>query len=364
MSARVAAQRVAVVGAGNGGLAVAGMAALAGCTVRLHDVDERVVGPLAYAGGFEVRGSESGWAAVEAATCDLGEALEGAQIVILVVPGPSQHAAGVALRPYLGPEHVVIVLPGCTGGALEVAATISASERGVLVAEVDAFPYACSKPTPTTSEIAATKAVVHVGCLPAGEAGRAISAISSFLPQTVAAPTVLHTSLSNVNPVLHVPPMVANIGWIESAGASFDFYGDGISPAVAELVAAYDAERVSVAAALDVEVAPLLEWVAEAYGIDEPDVHGAVQALHRRVFGPMKAPPTLVHRYLTEDVPCGSVPTASLGRQLGVPTPVHDSLIQLASLACGEDFWANGRTTETLGIGGLTATEIRAHVGG
>ena len=73
----------------------------------------------------------------------------------------------------------------------------------------------------------------------------------------------------------------------------------------------------------------------------------------------MPAPATLDHRYLTEDVPCGAVPVASLGRQLGVDVNVTDRCVELAAALSGRDFRATGRSVERLGLAGLTAAEIR-----
>lgn len=355
------APRLAVVGAGNGGLAIAATAAAAGCRVRLHDIDQAVVEPIAAAGVLTLLGQRGGTVSIDVATTDIAAVVDGADMIVVVVPGPAHRAAAEALRPHAQRGQVVVVVPGCTGGALEVATALGAATAGVTVAEADAFPYACSKPAPTTTAITATKAIVGIGALPARAADSVVAAVALFLPQARALPTVLHTSLSNVNPVLHVPPMLANIGWIES-GARFDFYADGITRAVAQVVAGYDAERVAVATALGVSVQPLLQWVEETYAIASDDVYRAVQALHRDVYGPMPAPHTLDHRYLVEDVPCGTVPTSSLGSEVGVDTPIHDAMIEIASRVCREDFSTTGTTAEKLGLSNVGAAGIAARV--
>jgi glycerol-3-phosphate dehydrogenase len=48
------------------------------------------------------------------------------------------------------------------------------------------------------------------------------------------------------------------------------------------------------------------------------------------------------------DIPMSLVPMASLGEMLGVPTPTIKSLIHLASVIHGRDYWAEGRTAERL----------------
>ena len=76
----------------------------------------------------------------------------------------------------------------------------------------------------------------------------------------------------------------------------------------------------------------------------------------------MPAPQTLNHRYLVEDVPCGTVPTSSLGSEVGVATPIHDAMIEIASRVCREDFWTTGRTAEKLGLSSVGVAGIAARI--
>ena len=75
-----------------------------------------------------------------------------------------------------------------------------------------------------------------------------------------------------------------------------------------------------------------------------------------------KGPSSADSRYLTEDVPMGLVFFASLGKALGVPTPIAEALINIASAVGQTDYWKTGRTLERLGLGGLSAAELRAYV--
>ena len=63
-----------------------------------------------------------------------------------------------------------------------------------------------------------------------------------------------------------------------------------------------------------------------------------------------------------EDTMNGLVPLASVGKALGVKTPIMDAFITLASIICGRDFASEGRTAEKLGFAGKTAAEIREMV--
>jgi opine dehydrogenase len=67
-------------------------------------------------------------------------------------------------------------------------------------------------------------------------------------------------------------------------------------------------------------------------------------------------------RYLTEDIPMGLAPWASLRKGLGAATLTVTMIIRLASLVKRTDFWAEGRTLERAGFAGKTASEILAAV--
>jgi len=52
------------------------------------------------------------------------------------------------------------------------------------------------------------------------------------------------------------------------------------------------------------------------------------------------------------------VPIASIGNQLGVPTPNIDSIIKIGSTILNMDFRKLGRTVDKLGLNNLSSTEI------
>lgn len=336
---------VAVVGAGDGGLAVAGWLALHGARVALHDIDEAALAPVAERGAIEVRGVVEGEAPIALATSDLADAVDGASLVVVVVPGTEVGAAARALAPHVGADQIVLVMPGGTGGALEAAAAIGASA----VAEADAFPFICSRPEPGVARIDGVKRAFSIGVAGDADAAAVVAEVRRWFPDVRAAPSVLHTSLSNMNALLHVAPTVLNAARID-AGERFEFYTEGITPAVVEALAAYDAERLAVAAALDVEVASLTTWAEQTYAVAAGSFADTIGRLQRDVYGGVLAPTTLQHRFLLEDVPCGTVPVASIGRALGVDTPLHWDLVGLASLLTGRDLVAEGRTAERLGV--------------
>ena len=357
-----ASRHIAVIGAGNGGLAVAAWTGVHGWQVRIHDIDAATVEGLRAAGVVEVAGVISGTAPLECVTGDVSEAIAGADLVVVVVPAWAQGQVATELAPHLSDEQIVLVMPGCTGGALAVSEVLAANGRRRQVLECDAFPFACTRPSPNRSEIAAVKAAFGIAAVPAAVAQETVATVIDAFPQAQVLPSVLHSGLTNINPVMHVGPMLLNAGRIEHTNGDFAFYAEGLTPAAVRVVMAYDAERLAVADALGVRVPSLADWLASAYGLSTGELPARLEGL-KRVLGSAKAPPAMRHRYLTEDVPFGTVPVASLARELGVAAGTHEALIELASIALGEELWATGRTATTLGLAGLDAEGMRRRVG-
>jgi opine dehydrogenase len=152
--------------------------------------------------------------------------------------------------------------------------------------------------------------------------------------------------------------MLLNAGWIEHTKGDFKFYFEGTTPAVARVVQALDRERLALLEAVDLTPVPAMRWYYRqgCTPIETDSVYEAFQA-----GGPdqnLKAPSSLDHRYVIEEVNYGLVPLASLGRMLHVPTPNMDALIRIASTTSDRDFWAEGLTAEKLGIVGMSLHEL------
>ena len=76
----------------------------------------------------------------------------------------------------------------------------------------------------------------------------------------------------------------------------------------------------------------------------------------------IKAPRSLRHRYIFEDVPFSLVPMVSLGAQFGVDTWAIDAMIRLACVTHGTNFYARGRTVDDMGLKGLRVSEVKRYV--
>ncbi len=353
--------RVAVIGAGHGGLAVAGLLALRGHDVRIMDVNPAVIAPVAQRGAIEMTGHVEGTAKIALATTAIGDATRGADVVMVVVPGDAHGAVASAMAPHLADGQTIVLHPGGTGGAFELAASfrrLGVTVRPV-IAEVESFTFGSKTVAPATSRIGTVKKRNGIAALPARDTATVLERLHDDFPQLVAAPTVLQTSLNHMNAMLHVATMLMNAGWIETTKGAFEFYRDGVSPAVARVMEAVDRERMAVSEALGGQAIPLRVWIKETYGVEEPTLFETIQTLHARVYKASPAPGSLASRYLAEDVPTGIVPLAALGAACGVATPTMNLLIDLASTVHGVDHRTAGRSLARMGLDGQSADGIR-----
>ena len=69
-------------------------------------------------------------------------------------------------------------------------------------------------------------------------------------------------------------------------------------------------------------------------------------------------PFSIQNRYVTEDVPVGCHVYHELGKKFGVPTPVIDSMITIASTMVGTNFYETGVTLEDLDIGHMDKEQL------
>lgn len=349
-----------VVGAGHGGQAMAAYLSLRGFRTRLYNRRAHRIEPIRVRGGIELDGEVRGFARLELATTDLERAVAGAHVVMVVVPAFAHAAVARAMAPYLVSGQVVVLNPGRTGGALEFAHVLDQAgcPAEVVVAEAQTFLFASRSVGPAMSRIFRIKNAVPVAAIPARDTAACLERLTAAFPQFVAAPNVLKTSLDNVGAIFHPAPTLLNTGRIEDTHGAFEYYHGGITPSVARVMEALDAERAAVGLALGIPVMTAREWLEIAYGATGQNLWEAV--LDNAGYAGIRAPASMETRYLSEDVPAGLVPMASLGRALGVPTPTMDAVITLASTIHAVDYWATGRTVERLGLAGLGAEAIRA----
>lgn len=354
-----------VMGAGNGGKTMAAHLALMGFSVTLYNRTAERVAPIKARRGIDLEGPEGsprGFGRLRCVTSDVAEAVADAEIIMIVVPATAHAPIARNIAPYLCDGQTVVLHPGRTGGSLEFLKQLR--EHGcsadVTVAEAETLLYACRSDGPAQARIFRIKDAVPLAALPATRTGQVLEALADAFPQFIPGETVLHTGLNNMGAIFHPTLALLNAGRIESTGGEFQFYIDGVTPSVAHVLDGLDRERVTVAAAVGIRARTAREWLELAYNATGDTLY---EAIHNQPgYRGIKAPPTMNHRYIWEDVPMSLVPIAALGDRYGVETQTIKSIIHLACIVHQTDYWRRGRTLDKMGIGQLSVGEVVRYV--
>jgi opine dehydrogenase len=358
-------EKYTVIGSGHGGKAMAAHLALMGFKVTLFNRTAEHVSFLKKRGGIDLEsyeGGPHGFGKIVRVTSDYSEAVKGAQVIMVVVPSSAHVDVAKGVAPFLKKGQIVILHPGRTCGAIEFAKVLrdQGCRADVTIAEAETFIYASRSDGPAKARIFRMKEAVPLAALPATRTASVLDAIQPAYPQFIDGINVLNTSLNNMGAIFHPALTILNSGWIEATHGDFEFYIDGVTPSVARLLEALDRERVTVASSMGIRARTSLEWLKLAY-----DTNGEIlyEAVHNQpgYYG-IKAPPTLNHRYIFEDVPMSLVPIAAMGAHYGVSVRGIDSIIRLACILHQTDYWRRGRTLEKLGLEQLSVSEVTRYV--
>ncbi|MGB9754482.1 NAD/NADP octopine/nopaline dehydrogenase family protein [Roseiflexus castenholzii] len=357
--------RYTVIGAGNGGKAMAAHLALMGFETTLYNRTPEHIEAIRQRRGIELDSGETGprgFGQLALVTSDMKEALDRCDVAMVVVPSSAHAEVARAMAPHLRDGQIILLHPGRTCGAIEVAKVLR-DERcraDVTVAEAETFIYASRSDGPAQARIFRIKEAVPLAALPAYRTGDVLGVIRDAFPQYIDGGNVLRTGLNNMGAIFHPALTLLNAGRIESTRGDFQFYIDGVTPSVARVLEVIDRERVTVAAALGIRARTAQEWLALAYNATGDSLYEAIQ--NQPGYYGIKAPPTLNHRYIFEDVPMSLVPIAALGQRYGVAVAGIDSIIRLACIIHRTDYWRRGRTLDRLGIANLSVSELTRYV--
>lgn len=345
-------KKICVIGAGNGGSAIAGDMTLAGHEVRLFEFPEYAgnIQPIVDAGGIDVTGiARTGFATVALATTNLEEAVRGADVIMATTQALGHERVGRELAPFLTNGQAVILWPG-SGGTLTVRKVWDdlGFDRKVILAEGVTFPYCCRRlrgpGTVNIHRIDGPKMLL--AALPASDTAAAIAALEgTYAHMVTPGVSILEPALYNVNIIVHPVGALLNMGRIEYSKGEFYMYKEGITPSVKKVIHAMDQERSAVFTAMGYR----------PYTYDEIFFDCFNMTVEAFAATSSKGPFSMQDRYVTEDIPMGASLTVSLARKLGVKTPTYDTMIYLASLVNDTDFYSGGRTLANLGLDGLSA---------
>jgi opine dehydrogenase len=350
--------KIAVLGAGNGGQAMAAYLALKGCLVNLYNRSPIKIEAVKKLGGIFLSGVCQGFGRLNVISSDISQVIEDVDLLMIVTPAGAHRFFAEQLSPYLKDGQKIVLNPGRTGGALEFYNLLQDYHctADVIISEAQTFIFASRIIGPAQARIYGIKKHVSVAAFPSSRTRELIDDLSEILPQFSPVENVLKTSLDNIGAIFHPAPTLLNMAWIESTSGDFPYYKKGISPSVCKIIEKMDMERMKVAYAFDVEPISAADWLRLSYGVKGKNLYELLQ--RNKQYQEISAPGNISHRYVLEDVPMSLVPIASLAESVGVAAPTINLIIDLANIIYGRDFRVEGRTVDSLGIQGLSKKEL------
>ncbi len=396
---------IAILGAGGVGKPCAADAKLAGREVRLWDDPRFAPKTLKYVEktGLKLSGNQRnlmmferrGVAHLDMVTDDLAKAVHGAGIVVIATVALGHEALFKKLIPLLEDGQFIYIIPDNFGSLLLARLMREANcKTKVVVGGWGTSPYGArvlKHGGITTNEVSIIDrvCVMRGAALPATDTDALLESAKYFPPfdQVFFAEngddfgfqkgdTALDVSISNVNPVIHVPgailgaAVMQNYEFLGHKIQNYSLYADAFCPAISEVQVKFWGESEAVAKAAGTTVAPVdtdyffakstiygPEYMGKGYKIPFNEDY----TLKREPYG--DGPYSLDNRYITEDVPIGCHIVSELGKKFGVKTPIQDCMITLAETMTGRELVkAAGYSLEYLGIAHMNKQQLNDYL--
>ena len=366
---------IAVIGTGGGGLTIAAELGLNGRPVTLADQPRFSAGLEAAeaAGGIELTfrtsltdtTAESQLAPLKATSTDVVAAVAGAELVIICVPAFG-HEPLAGLLATVWQQGQTVLWVGEPGGGFAATAALRQIGRRpeVTFADTNTLPYYGALVSAPGKVGAIRKSGgTLVSALPSSRIDAVASVAAGIWPWVTEAESVWETLLLNFNAIDHVPAMLCNLGPIQQPEGTFSLWGTGGTRGVVNIIEALDNEYLEMRRALGIANETPYEDYLVGQGLAPAKGADLHETLHSSLLPTLQfrcSPDALDHRFVSEDIPYSLVLASSLGRELGVATPMIDSLIVVGSVASQCDYAAGGKTLAGWDLEGLGVEGLRA----
>lgn len=343
--------KIAIFGAGNGGVAAALEMTERGHEVTLHHEETRMQGldtlksrKTATLNGKEITFHEF--------TNDASVAVSGKDVLMLAIPAFAIEDVSRVIVPHLEDGQMVYINSAAAMGALRFRNIMKEMnvEKSVKVGDSMSLTYASRYDKETNAAtIYGHNQYNLFSAYPSSDTDEMLEVLSQMYDHFVPAKNIVEVLLNNGNPESHPGPSILNAGRIDYAGDSFYLYTQGMTEHTINVVHEIDKERQEICRTLGFDaVDKSTRSVRSGYFKDGLTL---LEQYHTSdLLKDLLGPTHLENRYITEDVSNGLVLWASIGDAIGVETPTMDSVIQLTGVLLGRDYFDIGVTLDKMGI--------------
>lgn len=349
--------KIAILGGGHGCYAAAADLSELGHEVRLWRRDAAALQPVIAAGSIVLKDSDGAREVrIARATADIGEALRGAQLVVLPSPAIAQEDIARAMAPHLVDGQVVFLPPGTFGSFVMARIVRQAGNRAdVAWAETGTLPYLARKHGDREVNVTIRAVRLPTGVYPARRSAHALAVIRAAYPAAHGCGDALSGALMNAGPVIHPPLIVMNAAPLQHF-ERWDIHNEGTQPSVRAVTDRLDQERMAVREALGYG-APHYP-LADHY-LNDRWMYGDA---HKKLVksGDWRENIDLqTHRYVREDTELGLAFLASVARWTNTDAPLAHGLLAVVGGFLGRDLRQGPRTLEGLGLQRKSRDELQ-----
>ncbi len=347
--------KISILGAGNGGTAVAGELSLKGHEVTLiktsnamHDQNFNFL--LENDGAVRMIENEKiVTTKIKHVTRDLAQ-LSKSELVIIYIQSNYHEQLIKRIKPHLRDGQTLLINPGYLSTAYVLK---HCSDIDLTICEAQSSFLDCRISEPGTIRIGFRNVRNPIGIYPANRAEETQKILDQVGFPFVYLPSVIEAALHNPNLIVHTVGAIMSIPRIEKTEGDYVMYHEVFTPSVWNILEALDNEKMDVMEQLGSERLSYVEACKYRNTLDESQDAKEVFFWYAGMPTRAKGPITVDSRYIAEDVPQGLVLLETLGIKLNIPTPICTSLINMASAALARDLRIEGRTMERLGEGTL-----------
>ena len=309
---------------------------------------EDTVAKLNELGGVNIYGNTDypGFGKIEFATTDMEKAIEGCELILLILPENYHDSIAVKMAPYLKDGQIVVLNPASGLGAISFKKTLTDAgcTADVTLAVTCTLLFAARIKETGDVLVTGQKTELSIVAFPGNRKQIVEDAMYPVFSQHIFANNIIDTAMENLNLAFHPGPTLLYTAQIEK-GEKFNYYNDMV-PSQITLMKALDQERMAICAAYGVKLPDAEAAFALEYSY-EGDLYTMLK--NAECYKGIMGPNSLQVRYLLEDVPFSLRSVQILGKIAKVPTPVIDSVCTIGEALVG-DVMAEGYTMEALGL--------------
>ena len=345
--------KIAILGAGNAGCAVA-----ADLTIKGHEVTLIKTSHALHDDNFEYLVQNNGemtldefgtisTAYIHCVTRDIS-CVKGKDVVIIYIQTNFHESLIEKISDYLSDNQVLLINPGY----LSTAYVLKHCKKNLIIAEAESSFIDGRIMRPGFFRVGFRNVRNPIGVYPSSRKNEAITILDKLDERLVYVESVIVAALHNPNLIVHTVGSIMSIPRIEKSQGEFCLYHEVYTRnnvCTWNILEALDAEKMSIFEALGFQKMSYVNACKYRNSLDESidakEVFLDYASMETRAKGPTKVD----SRYISEDVPQGLVMLEALGMSMQIKTPITTALIEIASAALGRNLRLEGRTIEKLG---------------